>query len=315
MEYPTITVIHLPKGTDKELDLTIEHEVGHNWFYAILGTNERRYPWMDEGIDTYYDNRYTELKYPASGYAASAYPASRYPAWLTKKIPADGGPVLMNSQAAVHADQPISTPAGDFTVENYELIAYTKTAVWMKLLQDTLGTPFLTAACAGISAPGNSGIPIPKISKPSSPIPATATWIRFFPSSTLQAPCPPSLRTAPSARPCCSMSAMPVNSTISISYLNVTNNYDHLMIGAVIHNFNLPPERWQLLAAPLYATVSHQLNGLVHFNYAWYPGSSAAAQSVKPPRLPPDRSRYQRIPFLDHQRYRQQQPPHLRRLL
>ncbi|HEV3324633.1 MAG TPA: M1 family metallopeptidase, partial [Puia sp.] len=130
MEYPTITAIHIPRGTDKELDLTIEHEVGHNWFYAVLGTDERRYPWLDEGINSYYDNRYTDLKYPASN----------YPAWLAKKIPADGEPVLMNSQAAIHRDQPVSTPAEDFTAENYELIAYTKTSVWMKLLQDSLGT-------------------------------------------------------------------------------------------------------------------------------------------------------------------------------
>ena len=50
-----------------------------------------------------------------------------------------GDPVLMNSQAAVHSDQPISTPAEDFTTDNYELIAYTKTAVWMKLLQNSPG--------------------------------------------------------------------------------------------------------------------------------------------------------------------------------
>ena len=46
------------------------------------------------------------------------------------------------------------------------------------------------------------------------------------------------------------------------------------MVGLLIHNFNLPPGNWQLLAAPLYATVSHQFNGLLHFNYAWYPHRS-----------------------------------------
>jgi hypothetical protein len=59
--------------------------------------------------------------------------------------------------------------------------------------------------------------------------------------------------------------------TLNISPARGFNNYDHWMIGLLIHNFNLPPDNWQLLAAPLYATVSHQLNGLLHFNYAWYP--------------------------------------------
>ncbi|HMC99323.1 MAG TPA: M1 family metallopeptidase, partial [Ferruginibacter sp.] len=52
MEYPTITVIS-PAGNELEVDLTIAHEIGHNWFYGILGTNERDYPWMDEGINSY----------------------------------------------------------------------------------------------------------------------------------------------------------------------------------------------------------------------------------------------------------------------
>ena len=34
---------------------------------------------------------------------------------------------------------------------------------------------------------------------------------------------------------------------------------------------DLAQKHWQLLAAPMYATGSHQWNGVVHFNYAWYP--------------------------------------------
>ena len=61
MEYPTITVIS-PTGDEKILDYTIAHEISHNWFYGILGSNERKYPWMDEGLNTYYDNRYSQLQ-------------------------------------------------------------------------------------------------------------------------------------------------------------------------------------------------------------------------------------------------------------
>jgi hypothetical protein len=51
MEYPTITNCGSIDRT------TIIHEVGHNWFYGILGSNERDYPWMDESINTYYEER------------------------------------------------------------------------------------------------------------------------------------------------------------------------------------------------------------------------------------------------------------------
>ena len=40
------------------------HEVGHNWFYGILGSNERSYPWMDEGLNSHNENRYMRTKYP-----------------------------------------------------------------------------------------------------------------------------------------------------------------------------------------------------------------------------------------------------------
>ncbi len=49
MEYPMVTVI---PALQEEI---IVHEVGHNWFYGILGTNERSYPWMDEAINSYYE--------------------------------------------------------------------------------------------------------------------------------------------------------------------------------------------------------------------------------------------------------------------
>jgi hypothetical protein len=49
MEYPMITVVNdLEEGV-------IVHEVGHNWFYGIIGSNERMYPWMDESINTYFE--------------------------------------------------------------------------------------------------------------------------------------------------------------------------------------------------------------------------------------------------------------------
>ena len=66
MEYPTITVIS-PQANEKLLEFTIAHEVGHNWFYGILATNERQHPWMDEGINTFYDNRYAQWKYGNEG--------------------------------------------------------------------------------------------------------------------------------------------------------------------------------------------------------------------------------------------------------
>ena len=63
MEYPNVTVIG-ESGNAKYLELVIMHEVGHNWFYGMLGSNERLHPWMDEGINSHNELRYMRKKYP-----------------------------------------------------------------------------------------------------------------------------------------------------------------------------------------------------------------------------------------------------------
>ncbi|MCD4794668.1 MAG: M1 family metallopeptidase [Bacteroidales bacterium] len=62
MEYPNITVIG-NFSSDRSLEMVIMHEVGHNWFYGILGFNERKYTWQDEGINSFSEARYMKEKY------------------------------------------------------------------------------------------------------------------------------------------------------------------------------------------------------------------------------------------------------------
>ncbi|NSW45308.1 MAG: M1 family metallopeptidase [Bacteroidales bacterium] len=57
MEYPTITSIGIYHD-ENSLQNVILHEVGHNWFYGILASNERNEPWIDEGINSFYESNY-----------------------------------------------------------------------------------------------------------------------------------------------------------------------------------------------------------------------------------------------------------------
>jgi len=54
MEYPGIVFDGI---TDKGKDLfwITAHEIGHNWFPMIVGSDERRYAFMDEGFNTFID--------------------------------------------------------------------------------------------------------------------------------------------------------------------------------------------------------------------------------------------------------------------
>ena len=53
MEYPMMTFDDATN--EKELYYTIAHEQGHEWYPMIVGSNERLYPWMDEGFNTFVD--------------------------------------------------------------------------------------------------------------------------------------------------------------------------------------------------------------------------------------------------------------------
>ncbi len=52
MEYPGIVFCDATSQTGELWDVT-NHEFGHNWFPMIVGSNERRYGWMDEGFNTF----------------------------------------------------------------------------------------------------------------------------------------------------------------------------------------------------------------------------------------------------------------------
>jgi aminopeptidase N len=54
MEYPGIVFVAW-KDKDARLWNVITHEYGHNWFPMIVGSQERRYAWMDEGFNTFID--------------------------------------------------------------------------------------------------------------------------------------------------------------------------------------------------------------------------------------------------------------------
>ncbi|HVI11128.1 MAG TPA: M1 family metallopeptidase [Candidatus Binatia bacterium] len=60
MEYPTFitggTAWWVPKG-EHEVEIVVEHEFGHQYWYGMVATNEFEDAWMDEGI-----NSYTEVK-------------------------------------------------------------------------------------------------------------------------------------------------------------------------------------------------------------------------------------------------------------
>jgi len=54
MEYPAMMFVGI-KLTGKDLFAITAHEVGHTWFPMMVGFDERRHAWMDEGFNTFID--------------------------------------------------------------------------------------------------------------------------------------------------------------------------------------------------------------------------------------------------------------------
>jgi len=65
MEYPMFVMVGYAAQPQGAFD-TIDHEQGHEWFPMMVGSNERRYAWMDEGINTYINTFSNELRKPGT---------------------------------------------------------------------------------------------------------------------------------------------------------------------------------------------------------------------------------------------------------
>jgi hypothetical protein len=266
MEYPTITVIKA--FSDKSLDMVIEHELGHNWFYGVLASNERRNPWMDEGMNSYYDRRYMEKKYGDNNMVGAEVTAE----WLRKRMPEDEEELLLNWITAIHKDQPISLPSAEFTEMNYGAIVYLKTARWMEYLEKIVGTELFDSCMKQYYQQWQFKHPSPEDFK---------QFLQQCSGKDLATPFALLDTKGPVTPPVQKKTIKPaflfnLHNTDSIHYINWMpalgfNVYDKLMVGLLIHNYNVPPSRFTFLIAPLYATGSKQFNGIGSFHYTSYP--------------------------------------------
>jgi hypothetical protein len=74
MEYPGIIFCYYNTRNAVGLWNVTVHEIGHNWYPMVVGSNERRYMWLDEGLNTYIDGRASQIykngAYPYRGFNA-----------------------------------------------------------------------------------------------------------------------------------------------------------------------------------------------------------------------------------------------------
>ncbi len=139
MEYPMITVINSVRS-DKSLDQVVAHEVGHNWFALMLGSNERDHAWLDEGLNSYYEDRYME-KYYATGNLDGSLPR-----FLTGKNGEKMGHLTCNMMSRNGIEQAPESPSDAFSAINYGIASYVKPTEITRWLEKSVGTANLDRA-------------------------------------------------------------------------------------------------------------------------------------------------------------------------
>jgi hypothetical protein len=131
MEYPGILFDGInDKG--KELFWVTAHEIGHNWFPMIVGSNERRFAWMDEGFNTFIDV-----------YASDEFNKGEYGPKRDSEYAENGGnPADEIIPFITDPEAPVIMTAADAIAEKYRHpYAYFKPAFGLTLLREQILGP------------------------------------------------------------------------------------------------------------------------------------------------------------------------------
>jgi len=287
MEYPMITVIGL-SGDAADLDEVLAHEVGHNWFQGILGSNERDHPWMDEGLNSFYEQRYMKRYYPERGDRSEM------------------GPFRVNYDnlgyryfARQGRDQPPGTRSDSLAEMNYWIGSYSKPALAMRELESIVGTDSLDRAMRAYYEAWKFKHPQPadffsvidgELQRKTEPwfsqaflTTKTSDHVRnrnLDPKPQKGDRRVPDAKDAPYNRldlyPNNEFPGLRVNSfglgtaqeeLLSNQYFGLPllgfNEHDGPLLGVALHNRTLEPRRFEWLVAPMYGFESGRLNGFL----------------------------------------------------
>lgn len=129
MEYPGLITVSGRDDKQSNLRYYVVHELLHQYFYSALAFNQREYAWLDEGLTTYYQQRYYRevLNYDHYSKINNMLMNEGQPPFLQH---------LARGQACRHYHAPISMDVIDIDPVNYGLNAYEVPARMYALMAD-----------------------------------------------------------------------------------------------------------------------------------------------------------------------------------
>ena len=118
MEYPGIVFCSY-KIKQANLWHDVTHEIGHNWFPMVVGTDERSFMWMDEGMNTF-----------INGYASNWFNHGEYGDTTNRTI-------LGMARTMTKSNDPLMTPPESISLKDYDQY-YFKTATALNILRNSV---------------------------------------------------------------------------------------------------------------------------------------------------------------------------------
>ncbi len=155
MEYPTLITTGGPWYTAytgaRAIEAVTIHELGHQWFYGLFASDEHRYPFLDEGINSYAEQSALSARYGA-GSAFSGLGLTIAGDALSRTISATRG-----------LDEPVAQGAADFfSFRSLGSIVYSRTATVLATLERVYGKRLLDEALSDYAGRARFNYPEPK---------------------------------------------------------------------------------------------------------------------------------------------------------
>ncbi len=126
MEFPKLN--YIGKDTYGKVaetqEFLIAHEISHQWWYALVGSDPYRYPWLDEGLA-----EHSSLLYMETLYGPEAAERIRTQRWQI--------PVRWAQKNGY--DTPVGQDVTAFNSTNYEIMVYAKSALFFDSLYQAMG--------------------------------------------------------------------------------------------------------------------------------------------------------------------------------
>jgi len=141
METPMLANNGAPLNKASHIGLVF-HEIAHNYFPFIMGTNERKYAWMDEGWATFLPKEVVERYEPSSDYSKR-------------------GIASFDKEVGFEAELPLIVPSYSNSTKFARTAAYTRPSIAYNELMNLLGRDLFKKALLEYMDRWNGKHPIP----------------------------------------------------------------------------------------------------------------------------------------------------------